>query len=212
MIQPMRVAILASGGGTNFQALIEAYQEGLMPHVELALLVASKPSIGAIDRADANGIPHLVLNRKQFEDEEAFDNALLKHLEAASIDALVLAGYLGILSWEVIAAFPKRILNIHPSLIPSFCGKGFYGMHVHEAVIASGVKITGATVHFVDGGIDTGAILLQDTVVVEEIDTPESIQKKVLAIEHKLLPEAVQALASNQIEWHGNRAFVRRLR
>ncbi len=210
MIQTMRLAVFASGGGSNFQALIDAIETGRMPHATLALLVASKDEIGAIERAKSHGIPHVVLSKRQFESGAHYDSALLSALKDAHIGGLVLAGYLGILSKAVVEAFPKRILNIHPALIPSFCGKGFYGMHVHEAVVASGCKVSGATVHFVDADIDTGAILLQESVPVFEDDTAKTLQERVLKVEHKLLPIAVEALAAGAVDWVENRAFLRR--
>lgn len=204
----LRVAVLASGGGTNFQALIDAKAAGHMPSTTLGLLVASKPDIGAIARATAAGIPHAVLARRNFDSQEAFDDKLLEILEQHGIEALVLAGYLGILSHAVVAKFERRIVNVHPALIPAFCGRGYYGMHVHQAVIESGVKVSGCTVHLVDSGVDTGAILAQATVLVAPEDDPLTLQKKVLSLEHQLLPQAVEALASGRIVWRGNRAFI----
>lgn len=213
MIQPsqsekMKIAVLASGGGSNFQALIDGVKAGAMPHVELALLVASKPGIGAIDKATAAGIPHVVMAKRDFSAQADFDAALLAALTDSGAQALVLAGYLGILSAPVVQVFARHIINIHPALIPSFCGKGYHGMHVHTAVIESGAKLSGATVHFVDEGVDTGAILLQEAVAVLPQDTPETLQKKVLALEHRLLPRAVEALAARRVHWHGGKAHI----
>lgn len=213
MIQPsqsekMKIAVLASGGGSNFQALIDGVKAGTMPHVELALLVASKPGIGAIDKATAAGIPHVVMAKRDFSDQADFDAALLSALMDSGAQALVLAGYLGILSAPVVQAFARHIINIHPALIPSFCGKGYHGMHVHTAVIESGAKLSGATVHFVDEGVDTGAILLQESVAVLPEDTADTLQKKVLALEHRLLPRAVEALAARRVHWHGGKAHI----
>lgn len=211
MRKPLRIAVFTSGSGSNLQVLIDSAQGGRFENAEIALVVGSKPGIGALDRAESAGIKSCVMQKKAFENQADFDKALLLHLSGAKIDLIVLAGYLGILSLGIIEKFPNRILNIHPALIPSFCGKGFYGMHVHQAVYASGVKLTGATVHFVDGGIDSGAILLQESCPIVAEDTPESIQKKVLAIEHRILPMAVEAFVSGRLIWQDNRVFISEL-
>lgn len=210
MSQQMRLAVFASGGGSNFQSLLDQQAAGAMPHVAFGLLVASKEGIGAIAKAKEKGIPHVVMAKGNFLHQEDFDQELLRALENHGIEGIVLAGYLGILSEEVVARFPRSIVNIHPALIPSFCGKGFYGRHVHEAVIASGCKISGATVHFVDGQIDTGAILMQESVPVYEDDTASALQERVLEVEHRILPIAVEAMAANEIDWIEGRAYLRR--
>jgi phosphoribosylglycinamide formyltransferase-1 len=203
-----RIAVFASGSGSNLKAMIDSYESGLLHHGEIVLVIGSRQGIGAFEHATRHGIESLCLAKGAFESSQAYDEALLQHLRNHQIDIIVLAGYLSILSMAVIAEYPKRILNVHPALIPSFCGKGFYGMHVHEAVYNSGVKVTGATVHFVDAGIDTGAILTQESVAITQEDTPQSIQKKVLAIEHRILPRAVEALCAERILWKGTNAFI----
>lgn len=204
-----RVAVLVSGSGSNLQALIDAKQAGALPHGDLALVIGSKEGLFALERAKKHGIPHHVVCKKDHLSQADFDQAMLDLLSGYEIDCLVLAGYLGILSKAIISMYPKQILNVHPALIPSFCGKGFYGLHVHEAVLAKGVKVTGATVHFVDHGIDTGAILLQGACGVQADDTPEVLQKRVLKIEHDLLPLALHALTSDSVIWQGELAFTK---
>lgn len=189
----LKVAVLVSGGGTNLQAILDAKAAGQIPHGEIALVVASRPDAFALTRAQNAGVPTAVVRRKDYPDSTAFDDALLDTLKAAQIDLIVLAGYLTILSPRIIAAYPRRILNVHPSLIPSFCGEGFYGLRVHEAALAKGVKVTGATVHFVNEVPDGGEILLQKAVEVQSGDTPELLQRRVMEeAEWQLLPRAIE--------------------
>lgn len=189
----LKVAVLVSGGGTNLQAILDAKAAGQIPHGEIALVVASRPDAFALTRAQNAGVPTGVVRRKDYPDSTAFDDALLDTLKAAQIDLIVLAGYLTILSPRIIAAYPRRILNVHPSLIPSFCGEGFYGLRVHEAALAKGVKVTGATVHFVNEVPDGGEILLQKAVEVQSGDTPELLQRRVMEeAEWQLLPRAIE--------------------
>lgn len=189
----LKVAVLVSGGGTNLQAILDAKAAGQIPHGEIALVVASRPDAFALTRAQNAGVPTAVVRRKDYPDGTAFDDALLDTLKAAQIDLIVLAGYLTILSPRIIAAYPRRILNVHPSLIPSFCGEGFYGLRVHEAALAKGVKVTGATVHFVNEVPDGGEILLQKAVEVQPGDTPELLQRRVMEeAEWQLLPRAIE--------------------
>lgn len=187
----VRLAVFASGGGTNFQALIDAVAEGRL-EAQLALLVIDREQAYAAKRAEAAGIPVEYIGRKRFTDRESQEQFLLGCLEEKGIEAIVLAGYLGIVQEAVVKAYPNRIVNIHPSLIPKFCGKGFYGLKVHEAVIAAGETISGASVHYVDEGIDTGAVIQQETVPVLPDDTPETLQRRVLEVEHRLLVSTVQ--------------------
>ncbi len=192
-----RVAVLVSGGGTNLQALIDAKARGDLPHALLALVVASKPGIFAIERAGRASIPCEILSKKRFDDFPAFDRALADLLRRHNIDVVVLAGYLTILGPAVLAAYPDRILNVHPSLIPSFCGDGFYGLGVHEAALARGVKVTGATVHLVNEITDGGKILLQKAIGVEPDDTPETLQRRVMEqCEWQLLPQAIEMICA----------------
>ena len=193
----VRVAILVSGGGTNLQAIIDAKQAGELPHAELALVVASREGVFALERAAAADIPTATVARKSFATAGDFDNALTKVLQDNRIDMVVLAGFLSILGERFIAAYRDRIINVHPSLIPSFCGEGYYGLRVHEAALAAGVKVTGATVHLVNEVCDGGAILLQQAVEVQQGDTPETLQRRVMEqAEWKLLPRAVELLAT----------------
>lgn len=193
-----RVAVLVSGGGTNLQALINAAQTGQIPHAQLALVVASKPGIGALARAKAAGLPCVVVARRAYSTPAAFDAALLAALQKHAVELVVLAGFLCIVGPTVLAAYPGRIVNVHPSLIPAFCGNGFYGLRVHAAALARGVKITGATVHLVNEETDGGPILLQKAVAVLPGDTPESLQRRVMEqAEWQLLPKAVEMLCTD---------------
>ena len=188
-----RVAVLVSGGGSNLQALIDAAARGDLPHVQLALVCASRPGIFALERAEKEGLHAEVLVRKAFPSLEAYDEALLAMLKEQAVDLVVLAGFLPILGSRVLAAYKDRILNIHPSLIPSFCGDGYYGLRVHEAALQRGVKVTGATVHLVDEVVDGGQILAQKAVDVHEGDSPEMLQRRVMEeAEWILLPQAVE--------------------
>ena len=191
----LKVAVLVSGGGTNLQAILDAQAAGAIPHGQVSLVVASKPGVYALERAAKAGVESAVVSRRDYPSAEAFDAALLDTLQSHGIQLVVLAGFLSILGPSVIAAYPDRIMNVHPSLIPSFCGEGFYGLRVHEAALAKGVKVTGATVHLVNEVCDGGRILLQKAVDVEPGDTPEILQKRVMEqAEWKLLPAAVEML------------------
>ena len=191
----LKVAVLVSGGGTNLQAILDAQAAGTIPHGQVSLVVASKPGVYALERAAKAGVESAVVSRRDYPSAEAFDAALLDTLQSHGIQLVVLAGFLSILGPSVIAAYPDRIVNVHPSLIPSFCGEGFYGLRVHEAALAKGVKVTGATVHLVNEVCDGGRILLQKAVDVEPGDTPEILQKRVMEqAEWKLLPAAVEML------------------
>lgn len=188
----LNVAVLVSGGGTNLQAILDSEARGENPHGKITLVVASKPGVYALERAANAGVTGLVVRRKEYETSEAFDAALLAALKEHNIHLVVLAGFLSILGPSVIAAYPERIINVHPSLIPSFCGEGMYGLRVHEAALAKGVKLTGATVHYVNEVCDGGRILLQKAVEVQAGDTPEALQKRVMEqAEWQLLPAAV---------------------
>lgn len=190
------IAVMVSGGGTNLQALIDAEKAGKIPHGKITLVVASNDSAYALERAENNGIETVVVKRKAYENRDAFDKAIVETLHAHNIDMVVLAGYLSILGETVIQAYRDRIINIHPSLIPSFCGKGFYGLKVHEAALARGVKVTGATVHLVNEIPDGGRILKQKAVYIEDGDTAETLQRRVMEqAEWILLPEACEDIA-----------------
>ena len=195
-----RIAVLVSGGGTNLQAILESERRGENPNGRVSLVVASKPGVYALTRAENFGVDTAVVARRDYADSAAFDAALLAVLQAHRIDVVVLAGFLSVLGPSVIAAYPNRILNVHPSLIPSFCGPGFYGLRVHEAALARGVKVTGATVHFVTEECDGGPILLQKAVEVRPDDTPETLQKRVMVeAEWQLLPRAVAMVCNDEV-------------
>lgn len=195
-----RVAVLVSGGGTNLQALLESEARGENPNGKIVLVVASKPGVYALERAANFGVESAVVARKEYADSDAFDAALLDTLQSHQIDVVVLAGFLSVLGPRVIEAYRNRILNVHPSLIPSFCGPGFYGLRVHEAALARGVKVTGATVHLVNEECDGGPILLQKAVAVQPGDTPQVLQKRVMVeAEWKLLPQALAMVCNDEV-------------
>ena len=191
-----KIAVFVSGGGTNLQALIDAEKRGEIPSGKIELVLASNDTAYALTRAAENGIPSVVVKRKDFASQTAYEEKVKNILRENGIEMIVLAGFMSILSENFTAAYPKRIVNIHPSLIPSFCGKGFYGLHVHEAALAYGVKVTGATVHYVNEIPDGGEIILQKAVEIQEGDTPEILQKRVMEqAEWILLPRAVEMVA-----------------
>ena len=195
---PLRVAIFVSGGGTNMQAIIDAKEAGKIPYGELALVLASNPKAYALTRAENHNIPSTVLRRKDYASAAEYDDAILSVLREHKIDLVVLAGFLSIIGETVIKAYSQRIINVHPSLIPSFCGDGFYGLKVHEAALEKGVKVTGATVHFVNEITDGGKIIAQKAVEVKEGDTPEILQRRVMEqAEWLLLPQAVADLSES---------------
>lgn len=193
-----KIAVLISGGGTNLQAIIDRLAAGELPHVELALVVSSRKNAGGLDRADRAGIKHVYIGKENFEQD------LIKLLDEHEIDIIVLAGFLKILSSDFVSRYPDRIINVHPSLIPSFCGDGFYGLRVHEAALSYGVKVTGATVHFVNEVTDGGKIIAQRAVDVKDGDTPEILQRRVMEeAEWKLLPAAVEKVAAEIVARRG---------
>ena len=195
------IAVLVSGGGTNLQALIDAEKAGKIPHGKIRLVLASNPKAYALERAAAAGIESAVVSRKNYASQQEYDQAIVDVLKAHDIDMVILAGFLSILGETVIRAYPDRIINIHPSLIPSFCGKGFYGVKVHEAALEKGVKVTGATVHLVNEIPDGGRILLQKAVYIEDGDTPEVLQRRVMEqAEWILLPQAAEMVAAQLSE------------
>lgn len=195
-----RIAVLVSGGGTNLQCLIDAWKEGRFETGELSLVIASRPDIYAIRRASDSNIPTVTVARKDYTVVEEYDGAMLEVLSRYHIDLVVTAGFLSILGPQVLTAYENKVINIHPSLIPSFCGKGFYGLHVHKAALDYGVKVTGATVHFVNHIVDGGKIILQKAVEVLPEDTPESLQQRVMEeAEWQLLPEAVAMFCRGEL-------------
>ena len=200
----VRIAVLVSGGGTNLQALIDAQGRGEIPDGEIAAVISSSPDAFALERAKKAGIPGYVIDRKAFASNQAMTVALTRQLKELDIGLVVLAGFMYILTPELIDAYPNAILNVHPALIPSFCGEGFYGLHVHEAALAYGVKVTGATVHFVSEDCDGGPIVLQQAVPIEEGDTAEVLQRRVMEqAEWKILPRAVALFCAQKLRVEG---------
>ncbi len=200
----VRIAVLVSGGGTNLQALIDAQGRGEIPDGQIAAVISSSPDAFALERAKKAGIPGYVINRKDFASNQAMTVALTQQLKELDIGLVVLAGFMYILTPELIDAYPNAILNVHPALIPSFCGEGFYGLHVHEAALAYGVKVTGATVHFVSEDCDGGPIVLQQAVPIEEGDTAEILQRRVMEqAEWKILPRAVALFCAQKLRVEG---------
>jgi phosphoribosylglycinamide formyltransferase len=201
LLTPVRIAVLVSGGGTNLQALIDAQNCGALHSGRIEAVISSKPEVYALTRAENAGIRTYTVSRKAFDAREAFEARLLEILEQEQIDLIVLAGFMCILSPSFTARYPERIINVHPSLIPAFCGEGFYGLRVHEAALAKGVKVTGATVHFVNEIPDGGRIIAQKAVDVEDGDTPEILQKRVMEqAEWLILPAAVEAVSRQLAE------------
>ena len=210
MLKTTRIAVLVSGGGTNLQALLDAQRRGKLSDGEIAVVISSKPSVYALERAEKAGVEALTVARKDYPDAESFCLALLETLEARGIDLVVLAGFLSILTPEFVRTYENRIINVHPALIPSFCGKGAYGLHVHELALEYGVKVTGATVHFVTEGADEGPIILQKAVDILPEDTPESIQRRVMEeAEWKLLPKAVALFCAGKLAVEGRKVIIK---
>lgn len=201
-----KIAVLVSGNGTNLQAIIDHYLNN--PDIKISLVISNKADAYALKRANLANIPTMVISKKDFPNQS---DEILKQVKANNIDLIVLAGYLSILSGSIINEYKNKIINIHPSLIPSFCGPGMYGHHVHEAVIKSGVRYSGCTVHFVNGGVDSGPIILQQAVDVFYTDTPDSIAAKILVYEHKLLVKAIDLIANNKVIVHDdNRVEIKK--
>lgn len=197
----LRVGVLASGGGTNLQAILDAIDSGAVKNAAICVVISNNPDAYALTRAKDHGIDAACVSPKDYSDRELFHEALLEKVEGYHLDLIVLAGYLVKVPGRMIRRYPNRIINIHPSLIPSFCGVGFYGLKVHEAALARGVKLTGATVHYVDEGMDSGPILLQKAVEVLPGDTPEALQRRVMEqAEWVLLPKAIDMIANGGID------------
>lgn len=205
----LKVAVLVSGGGTNLQAIIDSIENGSVTGASIAVVISNNKNAYALTRAKNHNIPAVCISPKDYPTRDAFNEALLDYLVKAEIDLIVLAGYLVVVPGIIIEKFRNRIINIHPSLIPSFCGTGYYGLKVHEAVLARGVKVSGATVHFVDEGTDTGPILMQKAVDVLPGDTPEVLQRRIMEqAEWVLLPAAIDAIANGRVRIEGNIATV----
>ncbi|MGN8886515.1 phosphoribosylglycinamide formyltransferase [Blautia sp. HCP28S3_G10] len=206
----LKLGVLVSGGGTNLQAILDAIDAGAVTNAEISLVISNNAGAYALKRAEDHGIKAECISPKDYNDREQFHRALLEELKKNQIDLVVLAGYLVAVPPMIVEAFPDRIINIHPSLIPSFCGTGFYGLKVHEGVLARGVKVTGATVHFVDNGTDTGPIILQKAVEVQEGDTPEILQRRVMEqAEWKILPRAIDLIANNRVTVQNGKVIVK---
>ena len=196
----LKIAVLVSGGGTNLQAIMDAIDNGKITNARIEVVISNNRNAYALERAKTRGISALCISPKDYESREAFNEAFLQKLNSYEVDLVVLAGFLVVLPEQMITSYRNRIVNIHPSLIPSFCGKGFYGLKVHEGALARGVKVTGATVHFVDEGTDTGPIILQKAVEVLPGDTPEVLQRRVMEqAEWVILPQAVNLIANGKV-------------
>ena len=197
----LKMAVLVSGGGTNLQAIIDAIESGKITNAEISVVISNNAGAYALKRAEKYGIEARCISPKQYVSRQAFNEALLAALQSYQVDLVVLAGCLVVIPEIMVKAYPNRIINIHPALIPSFCGTGYYGLKVHEAVLARGVKVTGATVHFVDEGTDTGPIILQKAVEVKEDDTPEVLQRRVMEqAEWVIMPQAIDLIANDRIQ------------
>ena len=206
----MKIAVFVSGGGTNLQAIIENTKDGILKDVEIVLVLSSSKDAYALERAANNGIPSVVVSRKDFDSIESWDSAVVEAVDKSGAELIVLAGYLSLLGPEIVSKYSNRIINIHPALIPSFCGAGMYGIRPHKAALAKGVKVSGATVHFVNGNYDEGPILLQKAIDVLPNDTPETLQKRIMQeCEWKLLPQAIRLIADGRVVIENNICHVR---
>lgn len=205
----LKLAVMVSGGGTNLQAILDAIGDGTVTNARVVRVISNSRKAYALERAAKAGIPSVCVTRADHPQPEEFDRALLAALQESGADLVVLAGCLVVIPQIVVDAYPNRIINIHPALIPSFCGTGFYGLKVHEAALARGVKVTGATVHFVDGGTDTGPIILQKAVEIREGDTPEVLQRRVMEqAEWVILPQAIDLIANGRVTVSGGRVHI----
>ena len=206
----MKIAVFVSGGGTNLQAIIDNTKDGILKDIEITLVLSSSKNAYALERAANNGIKSAVVSRKDFDSIEAWDEAVVAEVEKSGAELIVLAGYLSLLGPKIVSKYSNRIINIHPALIPSFCGEGMYGIRPHKAAFAKGVKVSGATVHFVNENYDEGPILLQKAVDVLPDDTPESLQKRIMQeCEWKILPQAIRLIADGKVIIENNICYVR---
>lgn len=206
-MSPVKIGVLISGGGTNLQSIIDNIESNNI-NGQIEVVISNRKLAYGLERAKKHNIDAIYINSKEYSDQESFNDSIIEELEKRDVELVILAGYLKILSKKFIQKYKNRIINIHPSLIPSFCGMGYYGLKVHEAAIEYGVKVSGATVHFVDEKADTGPIILQDTVKIDECDTAESLQQKVLKIEHKILPLAVKYYCDGKIKVNGRKVIL----
>ena len=205
----LKIAVCVSGGGTNLQAIIDAVESGVITNTEISVVISNNKNAYALERAKNHNIEGICISPKDYETRTAFNNAFLEKLDSYEVDLVVLAGFLVVIPPEMIAKYRNRIINVHPSLIPSFCGTGFYGLKVHEGALARGVKVTGATVHFVDEGTDTGPIILQKAVYIENGDTAEVLQKRVMEqAEWVILPKAIDLIANGKVSIVDGKAII----
>ncbi len=205
----MKIAVLVSGGGTNLQAIIDAVREGKITDAEICLVLSNNKNAYALERAKEAGIPALSISPKEYDSRDKFNDAMLEAVRNSGAELVVLAGFLCVIPPKMVEAYPNRIINIHPSLIPSFCGTGYYGLKVHEAALERGVRVSGATVHFVDAGTDTGPIILQKAVEVMDGDTPKDLQLRIMEqAEWKILPEAIQLIVHGRVKTEGRRVII----
>lgn len=205
----IKLAVCVSGGGTNLQAIMDAIDNGTITNAQIAVVISNNPGAYALERAKQHGIEGICISPREFETRDAFNDAFLKKLDSYQVDLVVLAGFLVVIPPQMIANYRNRIINIHPSLIPSFCGTGYYGLKVHEGVLNRGVKVTGATVHFVDEGTDTGPIILQKAVEVQQGDTPEVLQRRVMEqAEWKIMPQAIDLIANGKVTVEDGRVVI----
>ena len=205
----LKIAVLVSGGGTNLQAIIDAIDNGTITNTEIKVVISNNKNAYALERAKNHGIEALCISPKDYEDRAKFNEAFLEKLNSYEVDLVVLAGFLVVIPEMMIKQYRNRIINIHPSLIPSFCGTGFYGLKVHEGVLSRGVKVTGATVHFVDEGTDTGPIILQKAVEVQQGDTPEVLQRRVMEqAEWIIMPQAIDLIANGKVSVVDDHAVI----
>jgi phosphoribosylglycinamide formyltransferase-1 len=206
----LRIGVMVSGGGTNLQAIIDRIRDGRLPGCEIVTVVSSKPGVYALERASSNGIPTCVISKKSFDTIDAYDEALIGHMKKYGVELVVLAGFLSLLGERFIDCYKNRIINIHPSLIPSFCGKGYYGIIPHQKALEYGVRVTGATVHFVEPEYDSGPIIFQKAVQVMPDDTPETLQRRVMEeAEWELLPKAIRYFGEGRLSIEGRRVIIR---
>ena len=205
----LKIAVLVSGGGTNLQAIIDGIANESITNTEIAVVISNNQNAFALERAKQNHIPNVCVSPKDYENRGAFNEALLKTIQSHDADLVVLAGCLVVIPEIMVQAFPNKIINVHPALIPAFCGTGYYGLKVHEAVLERGAKVTGATVHFVDEGTDTGPIILQKAVVVHQDDSPEKLQQRVMMeAEWKIMPEAINLIANGRISVKDHKVWI----
>lgn len=205
----LNIAVLVSGSGTNLQAIIDRIEDGTVKNTVIRTVICNNPKAKALERAERHGIEAVCISPKQYETRDDFNRALLNAIDERGIDLIVLAGFMVVVPPMIIQKYRNRIINIHPSLIPSFCGKGYYGLHVHEAALKKGVKVSGATVHFVDEGTDTGPIIMQKAVEVKPDDTPEVLQRRIMEeAEWKIMPAVIDAIAAGRVHVKDGKAWI----